>query len=199
MLNFSINPHAGLDEKELLNLLNKGNQAAFTEIYNRYWKKLFTIATGKLNNLTEAEELVQDIFLDLWNRREHIAIHSSLSAYLAVAAKYKILDQLAKRAQRTKYRQYATHAVTIADSSTQHWLDCEELKERLNRSVATLPEKCRLVFDLSRNKGLTQKQIASEMGIAEKTVEAHLGKALRKLRISLGSFFCFLLFLGCLA
>ena len=183
-----------LEEKELLQLLKRGDELAFSEIYDRYWQKLFSIAANKLNNLTEAEELVQDIFLDLWKRHENIDIHSTLSAYLAVAVKYKVLDILAKRAQQWKYRHYASHTLAQADHSTEQWLAFEELKERIERSVAKLPEKCRLVFELSRNKGLSQKEIALEMGIAEKTVEAHLGNALRKLRTSLGSLFAVLFF-----
>ncbi|MBE7170151.1 MAG: RNA polymerase sigma-70 factor [Williamsia sp.] len=188
------NSFARTDEKELLDLLNQGESRAFTEIYNRYWKKLFTLAANKLDNLAEAEELVQDIFTELWNRRGELAITTSLASYLAVAAKYKVIDLLAKKARHRKYQQHAATNQPTADSPTLQWLDCQELKERMYNSVARLPEKCRLVFELSRHKGYSQKQIASRLGISEKTVEAHLGKALRTLRTSLSSFFALLLF-----
>lgn len=182
------------DENELLDLLNQGESRAFTEIYNRYWKKLFTIAANKLDNLAEAEELVQDIFTELWNRNGKLVITTSLASYLAVAVKYKVIDHLAKKAQHRKYQQHAANNQQTADSPTIQWLDCQELKERMYRSVCGLPEKCRLVFELSRNKGYSQKQIASRLGISEKTVEAHLGKALRTLRTSLSTFFVLFLF-----
>ena len=191
-LSFSVT-YSKLDDKSLLHGLNNGDDAAFTEIYNRYWKTLFVIASNKLGDLTEAEELVQDIFLDLWNRRETIVVHSSLSAYLAVSVKYKVFDQLAKKAQHLRYQQHAARFISVTDSSTEQMLHCQEIKERMFKSVAELPEKCKLVFELSRNNGFTQKEIAARMGIAEKTVEAHLSKALRAIRIGLGSLLTFIL------
>lgn len=191
-------PHAkGENDEYLLSLLQKGNRRAFTEIYNRYWKKLFTVAANKLHNLADAEELVQDIFLDIWNRRETLSITSSLSAYLAVAVKYKVIDRMAKKAQQIRYRNYAAQHLSVAASPIEDLLNFEELQVRLQKATADLPAKCRLVFELSRNHDFSQKQIAAELGIAEKTVESHLGKALRTLRISLGSLFASLIILNC--
>jgi RNA polymerase sigma-70 factor (ECF subfamily) len=83
------------------------------------------------------------------------------------------------------------------DHSTENWLQFEQLKEQLARATAQLPEKCRMVFQLSREKGFSQKQIAGQLGISEKTVESHLSKALRVLRNSLGQLLSSLLpFLG---
>jgi RNA polymerase sigma-70 factor (ECF subfamily) len=79
------------NEQGLLLLLHNNNEAAFTEIYNRFWYKLFCIAVNKLKNLNEAEELVQDIFVALWTRR-HLQEIESLEAYLATAVKYKVIN-----------------------------------------------------------------------------------------------------------
>lgn len=193
MISSALNGCENMSDIDLTALLSKGNDAAFSEIYNRYWKRLFTIAFNKLNNLSEAEELVQDIFLDIWSRRETLKITSSLAAYLAVAVKYKVLDCYSKRATKLRYQNYLSHLSDPLDSSTENWLNHEELKENIRKSVASLPEKCRLVFELSRNNGLSHKQIATKLEIAEKTVESHLSRALRTLRINLGSLFSFLL------
>lgn len=173
------------DEKELLTHLHNSSEAAFTEIYNRYWKKLFFVAAQKLNNLSEAEEIVQDIFLDVWKRREEISITTCLSAYLAVCVKYKIINVLAKRNQQLRYREHASTLGSLSDLSTQHALGFEELNEQLRRETAKLPEKCRLVFQLSREQGYSQKQIAKKLNISEKTVESHISKALQSLRTGL--------------
>ena len=178
---------------ELLDLLKSGDQAAFTEIYNRYWKKLFAIAGNKINDLDEAEEIVQDIFVALWKRRENLEITGSLSAYLAVSVKYRVIKLLDKRYYEQQYADHSRKVFSLLDDSTQEWLQFEELKTRLSELVADLPEKCRLVYQLSRDRGYSQKQIAEELGISEKTVEAHIGKALKSLRGGLNNFFTFLL------
>ena len=173
------------NEKEVLTRLHNGDKEAFTELYNLYWKKLFSLAAQKLQNLYEAEELVQDIFLDLWKRREELAVEHSLSSYLAASVKYKVINLLAKRNLQSRYENYAHSLRVISDLSTEQNLRFEELKEQLLKETAKLPEKCRLVFHLSREEGFSQKQIANKLSISEKTVEAHLSRALRSLRTGL--------------
>jgi len=179
---------ANLDDLQLLRLLKNDNEGAFTEIYDRYWKKLFAVASNKLGTLSEAEEIVQDIFLDLWRRRKELELNGELSSYLAVAVKYKVINILAKRHLYSKYSRHLSSQRDI-DSSTENWLQFEELKERLEKLVTALPDKCQLVYRLSREKGFSQKQIASALNIAEKTVESHLSRALNSLRAVLHNFF----------
>lgn len=174
---------------ELMDLLRSGDRLAFSEIYNRYWKKLFAIGSNKIGQFEEAEEIVQDIFISLWDRREEIVITSSLSAYLAVSVKYRVIKILAKRYQHSKYEEHSLAVLPFSTNSTEDWLEFLELKSRLEVLVAKLPEKCRLVYKASREQGYSQKQIAEEFGISEKTVEAHIGKALKSLRTGLGQLF----------
>jgi len=180
MYNYNI-----LNDKELINLMQVNDEFAFTEVYNRYWKKLFTIAANKLRDLDEAEEVVQDIFVSLWKRRATLDITDTLSGYLAVSVKYRVIKLLHKQNNQQKYVDYSESALVTYDDSTQQWIEFEELKNQLALFVADLPEKCRLVYQLSRESGLSHKQIASELGIAEKTVEAHLAKAVKTLRTRL--------------
>lgn len=182
-----------LTDTELLSLLKDGDSAAFTEIYNRYWKKLFTVAGNKIKDLDDAEEIVQDIFVALWNRRERLQVTGTLGAYLAVSVKYKVIKALDKRYHQQQYADYSRHTLSLLDDSTQEWLQFDELKSRLSELVASLPEKCRLVYQLSRDSGYSQKQIAEELNISEKTVEAHMGKALKALRTGLNNFLTILL------
>ena len=180
-------PHV-INEKELLNRLQNNDVAAFTQIYNIFWKQLFYKAAQKLNNFYEAEEVVQDIFLDLWKRRSDLAISTELSTYLAVCVKYKVINLLAKRQQQFRYQHYVKNFLQISDLSTENAIRLEELKRQLLKDTTRLPEKCRMVFQLSREQGYSQKQIAIKLNIAEKTVEAHLSKALRSLRAGLTHF-----------
>ena len=181
--------YAAYSDTELLDLLRSGDRTAFSEIYNRYWKRIFTVAVNKIGQLEEAEEIVQDIFVSMWNRRESIIITTTLNAYLSVSVKYRVIKILAKRNLYNKFTDYSLHILSPTDNSTQNWLEFEELKSQLETLVAQLPEKCRLVYKLSREEGMSQKQIAKEFDISEKTVEAHIGKALKHLRTGLGQFF----------
>jgi RNA polymerase sigma-70 factor (ECF subfamily) len=181
------------DEQQLLIRLADSDETAFTIIYNHYWDRLFAVAAIKLDSLPEAEEIVQDIFADIWNRRSSLAITSGLNAYLAVAVKYKVINVLAKRNRQHSYNEYSSQAIGNMNFSTEQWLEFEELKGRLKKLVISLPEKCRLVFEMSREQGLSHREIASTLGIAEKTVESHLSKALHTLRTNLDSFLFFLI------
>lgn len=181
-----------LSDVQLTNLLKTGDHAAFTEIYNRYWKKMFVLAGQKLDDLDEAKEIVQQIFVRFWERRAELEIQGSLSAYLSVSVKYRIINALDMHYVRKNYMDNLSVTSEI-DDSTQEWLDFEEIKERLAILVSDLPEKCRLVFLMSREQGLSQKQIAKELDISEKTVEAHLGKAIKTLKTGLSSLFLTLL------
>jgi RNA polymerase sigma-70 factor (family 1) len=177
-----------LNDKELTELLKLNDRHAFTEIYNRYWKKLFTIAANKIKDLDEAEEIVQDIFASLWARRNNLCIVNALSAYLAVSVKYRVIKTLDKRFQAQSYADHKKEVISLLDNSTEEWLEFEELRVKLLEFVSELPAKCQLVFKLSRESGFSQKKIAAELGISEKTVEAHLGKALKTLRIRMRQF-----------
>jgi RNA polymerase sigma-70 factor (ECF subfamily) len=174
-----------LDDKELIALLQKNDRHAFTEIYNRYWKKLFSVAANKIKDLSEAEEIVQDIFVSIWNRKDNLTVIDTLGSYLAVSVKYRVIKALDKRNNHQKYSDYAKGILSFTNNSTEEWVEFEELKSRLSELVAELPEKCQLVYKLSRESGLPQKKIAQEMGISVKTVEAHLSKALKMLRARL--------------
>jgi len=180
--------YSTFSDDKLLDLLKSGDDLAFAEIYNRYWNRMLTVAVNKIGDLADAEEIVQDIFISLWKRRKILELTSTFNNYFAVAVKYQVIKLLARRSNQQKYTDTISSKDNLLDNSTQEWLDFEALKKQLSEVVADLPEKCRLVYKLSRDEGMSQKQIAAELGIAEKTVEAHLGKAIKLLRKNLHPF-----------
>lgn len=181
-----------LSDHELVALLKQSDRAAFTQIYNRYWKRMLAVASHKLHSIEDAEEVVQDIFLMLWNRRLELEIKSELAGYLAVSVKYRVIKLLDKCYNQHQYINTVIHR-SSADNSTQEWLEFQELSEQLQHALVKLPEKCQLVYRLSRESNLSQKEIAAELNISEKTVEAHIGKAIKVLRAKLNYFICTLL------
>jgi len=172
-----------LSDKELLTAIARGDDKAFTELYNRYWDKLFFIAGAKFRDLSVAEEMVQDIFLDIWNRRSELNITGDLEAYLAVSMKYKIINAQAKLKRSAEFQQYLLHHQTQQDNSTEEWLSFHELKDRLSLTVSKLPERCRITYQLSKEHGFSQKEIAAHLEISEKAVEANLSRAMKSLRL----------------
>lgn len=172
-------------DEELLLLLQKGEHHAFREIYKKYWDKLLYIAGKKLGDLSEAESIVQDVFVDLWQRRETLEIKHELAGYLVVAVRYRMLNFLARQQKAETYLRNAARSLSPADRSTEEWLGFEDLREWLEKIVAALPEKCRLAYRL-RGEGYSQREIARHMNVSEKTVETHISRALKILRTGLG-------------
>lgn len=173
----------------LLEKLKDNDEAAFTEIYNRYWDKLFVIAAHRLNSQAEAEEAVQEVFYNIWKRRADIQITSSLPAYLATSVKYEVLNSLARKKRFQRYEQHTVHTTAEADESAGEQLHFAQLQQQLQQTIKALPEQCRLVYRLSREAGYSRKEIASTLDISEKTVANHLTRALKSLRGSLTQIF----------
>jgi RNA polymerase sigma-70 factor (ECF subfamily) len=185
---FMINRVKHLADEQLVVLLREDNEQAFDEIYNRYWSKLFSAAYKRLRSRETAEELVQDLFTSLWANRHKLHIHTSLAAYLFASIKYLVLHHLQKEAVRSNYMQsMQLHPVSVSNPAEEAVL-LNDLQGHLQREVDHLPSKCRSVFELSRYEGQSMKEIAAKLEISEKTVENHIGKALKILKVSLKDF-----------
>jgi len=188
-------PYSSYHEERLLTLLKEGDEAAFTELYNRYWDKLLVVAIHRLAEIEEAREIVQDIFYRLWKRRETLQLDHSLNTYLSVAVKYEVLNRLAAKNRQKQFSTYIARHWQETAQETENYIRFNELQKELASLVNALPEKCRIVYQLSREKGYSQKEIATELSIAEKTVEAHLSVAIRKLKTGLSHLFNALFFI----
>ncbi|MBL0155209.1 MAG: sigma-70 family RNA polymerase sigma factor [Chitinophagaceae bacterium] len=167
------------DIKVLTALIVKGDEQAFAEVYERYWKKLFVIANNRLKDIPASEDTVHDVFAGLWANRAKKEI-ITLENYLATAVKYAVLDKLKKKARERKYFS-ATQApvyVLPVDQSVYYKL----LLEKVNLEVEKLPEQCRLIFTNSRNREMPVKEIAKELHLSPKTVANQLYKAKNQLK-----------------
>jgi len=173
-------------DQQLLDLIRTDDRGAFTELYNRYWDKTYAVALHRLDDEHEAEEVVQEVFLSIWQRRATLQLTHTVATYLAVAVKYKVINHLAKQYRRQLQHDELTMTSPIVADSTADWLYEKELRQLLEKTISQLPEKCRIVFLLSRDENKTYAEIAAELNISQKTVEAHMSKALRELRETLG-------------
>lgn len=174
----------------LLSHLSKDDELAFNEIYQRYWRTLFGIASSRLRNTHIAEDIIHDVFASLWKNRNHIQIQS-LQHYLSSATRYLVFKFIRKNTYQQHYLQSASN---LADEfKLENALHNKRLLEYVNREVDTLPERCRTIFKYSREIGMTNKEIALEMNITSKTVENQINKALHHLRFSMKKMLQFLL------
>lgn len=169
------------DDYSVVKRLQQSEEAAFTEIYQRYWKLLFSVAANKLTDVFEAEEVVQDVLADLWIRRHSLSIEHSLKSYLAAAVKFKVYTRLAKRYRQAE-REGELTPPEIDHFSPEDQLHYRELQQELFALAQQLPEKCRLIYQLSREDGLSNREIAEKLSISQKTVETQITRALKKLR-----------------
>ncbi|MCX2485784.1 RNA polymerase sigma factor [Pedobacter sp. MR2016-24] len=178
--------YSRLTDFELADMLKKGEEKAFREIYNRYWDRAYIKSYKRINDALEAEEIVQDIFCNLWRKRDTFSLVKGFDNYFAGAVKFEVINRFAKQARQAKLKNQAMSSFSEIDNSTINDIDLKEFQHQLQQSILELPDKCGQVFRLKFEKDYTQQQIAEELQISEKTVEAHLSKARKLLKSKFG-------------
>ena len=184
-----------LSDDDLIEQLKTDGLGAFRELYTRYWKALFSEAYKRLKNRELSEEVVQELFANLWAKRHMLQINTTVSGYLFVSVRHYIIDYYRKEMVRMKYRTAVEIVHSEADHSTEHMIMLKDLTNSIENEISRLPDKCRSVYELSRNHHKTNKEIAQYLGISEKTVENHLTKALKRLRHGLSHYLPVFIFL----
>ena len=170
----------GLDA-DLFLLVKQDDVKAFEELYRRYWPYLVNTAYKRLNSKEKSEDIVQNIFIDIYQRRSTINLTISLRAYLSQALKFKILNEYRSDLITTKYQQHV-FASSGCKNDFANPLEIKELETKINSLLGELPEKCKHVFLLSRKEHLSNKDISVTLNITVSTVEKHISKALKALR-----------------
>ena len=171
-----------MDEIHLLERIRAGDSDAFDAVFRANYPGLVGSAERMLGRRDVAEEIVQDVMLELWRRRETLAVEDSLRGYLFRATRNRSLNHLRHGAIEKRAEPELAANRAESGSSAHAALVEEEIEVAVKRAVADLPARCREVFELSRVHGLRYSEIATTLGISVKTVEAQMGKALRILR-----------------
>jgi RNA polymerase sigma-70 factor (family 1) len=179
-------------DEGLLKLLKQQELGAFEEIYLRYWRRLYSAAYRRVQSREASEEIVQDIFTSLWVNRHSTNIEI-LSSYLFTAVKYKVINHLEKEVSRRNYAEVQMNSSMLTDNSTEESILLNELNLALEKEIEKLPPKRQQIFKMSRQGHLSIKQVASHLGISEKTAENQLGKAIKVLKLNLKHFNLFTL------
>ncbi|MBZ4037662.1 RNA polymerase sigma-70 factor [Flavobacterium sp. 17A] len=171
----------------LIDLLKKDDQLAYTEIFERYSRVLVNHAYKILNNRDEANDVVQEVFLSIWNRRMELIITGTLSSYLYKATKNRILNHIAHEKVVSRYvdsiSNFIENDYVFADSKLRE----RELESIIAKEIALLPEKMREVFLLRKVEELSYDEIALQLNITDKTAKQQVYNSLKILRLKLKS------------
>ncbi len=172
-------------------LLNQDN--GFRHIFELFYPRLWCFVREYIKDEQDAKDILQNVFITLWEKRDTLKADTNLNAYLFVLAKsqclnhlkhMRVVDKYSKTVQ-TEQQEALINYYAISKFDPEQ-IDIEALELMVEEAIKTLPEQCRKVFEMSRYEGLKYKEIAQEMGISVKTVEAHMSNALKLLTLTLG-------------
>ena len=181
-------------DSNLRNFTKLNDEASFVELYNEHWNRIYRIAKSRLSCPYEAEEVVQDVFLGLWKNRESFVLTKGFENYFSVAVRNQIINRLAKKARMRELEQEIVKNGTELDESSFNNVHLSDLQQQIQFCLKSLSERCWTIFNLKYHQGYSQRHIAEKLSISEKTVEANLSKARKKLKAKL-SMFLFLVLL----
>lgn len=179
--------HQNLADLQLFELAKRDDLKAFEEIYRRHWPGMMNTAYRRLQSRQKSEDIIQDIFISLYQKRYHLELTTSLKAYLYQSLKFKILNIFRDQFTRTAC-QKEIFFIEVCKNDSANPVEVNELKTKIARILSELPDKCRQAFVLSREQYLSNKDISAKMNISVSTVEKHIVKALKVLRSNLSEY-----------
>ena len=168
-------------------------EAAFEEVFMEHYKGLYSYACIMLKNEADAEEITQNVFVKLWEKRSALVIETSLKAYLYRMVHNDCLNRLKHLSVVRTFQNEKMYSMKNESDNAEDKLAAEQLNDRLRNALRELPEQCRTIFQMSRFDELKYREIADKLGISVKTVENQMGKALRLLREKLVDFLILIL------
>jgi RNA polymerase sigma-70 factor, ECF subfamily len=169
--------------------IRTGDESAFDALFTAWYGKLQAYAFSVLQNEAQAEEAVQTVFCRIWEKRRELQVHTSMKAYLYGSVYHQCLDGLRRAKQVQKYQRHLLQgSIEKQAAPASGKAELKELEAKLRGALSQLPDQCRAIFQLSRFGGLKYREIAEQLGLSVKTVEAQVSKALKHLRDQLADF-----------
>lgn len=185
-----------LSEQEIIGAIREGNERIFEETFRKYYQSLCNYANSILKEMDEAEEVVQNLFLSIWEKRSDLEISISLKSYLYRAVHNHCLNRIKHLKVREEYQQYAVNFYDASYESVSQTVMKNELEQKIEEAIRKLPEQCRLIFRMSRFEELKYHEIAEQLELSPKTVENQIGKALKILRVELAEYLPLIIICG---
>lgn len=183
-------------DSELLIQLKNGSHSAYTDIYNRYFHLMYIFAYKKLRDEELAKDFVQELFINLWNKRESLAETGKLSSYLYISIRSRILDYFAHQKVQIKYLDFLKNYQITANEKTDHIIREKEMANYIEKQIQALPKKMRQIFELSRKEYLTHKEIAERLETSEHNISKQIANALKIFRTKFTGIFLTCCLLG---
>lgn len=176
-------------DTEFLSGLKSGDEKVFRLIMEQWYSRLFNFARGYLNNEENAREVIQDVFLLLWEQRLKLAEDTVINAYLFTLTRNRCIDMIRREKlvlqfrndKQDEYRRLTENYNALSDTILDN-IFADELQDEIDRAINSLTDQCKKVFILSRRNGLKNREISEELNLSLKTVESHITKALRQIR-----------------
>jgi RNA polymerase sigma-70 factor (family 1) len=172
---------------ELLDAIRHDDEGAFAELFKRYGKKIYKMAYCRIRSREAAEEIVQNLFISLWDKRSMLSIHN-LSSYFFTAVKHRALNIIESQILHKKYWNYYKNFIPHQENLTERAVEFNELLEALEEKMEFLPEKSKEVFKLNRLEGHSIGEIANALNLSEKAIQYHITRSLKELRFHLKDF-----------
>jgi len=177
-----------LSDKILLNQMKDGDSASFNTLFDRYWEMLYSTVFSVCSDREVCSEIVHDIFLNLWLKREKLQIET-FKAYILASARYHVYRHVKNaRKNSLEYRDDLEYASQSALNEGELNIRYQDLEKSVDRELEELPRRCKEIFTLSRREQLSNDEIATRLDISKRTVENQLTHALRHLRLSMRHF-----------
>ena len=169
-------------DKDLVASVRQGKTEAFDILFMKYCQKLYHFAHGFLRSHEEAEGVVQEVFVQLWEQRVQLKPEYSFNSYIFTVTKNRVFNIIRKRVYERKYLDSLSVKQVLHDFATEDQLNFRELLEISQEAIDALPPKRKQVFRMSREQGMTYEEIARHLGVSRKTVENQMVEALKALR-----------------
>lgn len=184
-----------LTDEDLFELLvSENSSVAYERLYLKYYPLLLRFAFNKLGDFSKAEDITQEVLMQLWKRRSNIRLIGKLNNYLIKAIKYKILDDYSKQRYKDLLSLEVEKSIQTYSENTDHLIRESTLKQIITSEISKLPPRMKTTFLLSRNEGLTHEEIAQQLGISVHTVSTNIRNAIKILKNKILTFSVLCLF-----
>lgn len=178
----------GTNDEEIVRLLKLGDTAAYDLLYERYWKKLYVHVSNRIRDEAASKDIVQNVFINIWERKETLVIHTSLEQFLMGSAKFQVLNYFRSEKAEGQVLDYTLRKFDEASVSIHELSDYLDLEKLIEVEIEQLPEKMRHAY-LLKHAHHSTSEIAEKLNLAEQTVSNHISEAMRRIRKRLGEKF----------